>query len=145
MHLQSVQRRHERYLLIYLWKLLQGLVPNYGISWTITERKGRMINIPKSNYTHSSSAKTMRDQSLVIHGGRIFNLLPQDIRDWSGSAHYLKRKLDEYLSNIPDQPATSDLIPAPLNRISCKHSNSLYDWIFHLRLDRRLDTDSLTC
>ena len=79
----------------------------------------------------------MRDQSLIVHGGKIFNLLPYEIRNWSGSKELFKLKLDTFLARIPDQPASPGLIPAPVNSITCKNSNALYDWIFHLKLTDR--------
>ena len=79
----------------------------------------------------------MREQSLIVHGGQIFNLLPYDIKNWSGSADTFKSMIDDYLEKIPDQPATTNLYPAPVNRTNCGQSNSLYDWIFHLKLNER--------
>ena len=114
-----------------------GLVPNYGISWTISDKKGKLFDIPKSTYKHSPLAQNMRDQSLIVHGGKIFNILPYDIRNCFGSKDLFKEKLDTFLSLIPDQPASPGLTPAPMNVISCKNSNSLYDWIFHLKLTDR--------
>ena len=138
MKLNSVQRRMERYRVIYLWKMTVGLVPNVGISWTISETRGKMITIPKSKSNYSAIAKNMRDQSISVHGGRIFNLLPHDIRNWSGTKDGFKEKLDMFLSVIPDQPKTQDLNPIPVNRLSCRNSNSLFDWILFLNIsDRR--------
>ena len=138
MRLQSVQRRMERYRVIYLWKIIMGIVPNFGIEWTVNSSRGRMITIPQCKSSYSSLAKTMREQSITVHRGKIFNLLPYDIRNWDGSKETFKLKLDEFLTNIPDHPRTNDLIPAPMNRISTLHSNSIYDWILHLKLvDRR--------
>ena len=57
MKLQSVQRHQESYRVIYLWKIVMGLVPNYEISWNITDKRGLILDIPKSNYKHSTMAK----------------------------------------------------------------------------------------
>ena len=72
----------------------------------------------------------MRDQSLVVHGGNIFNLLPVSLRDWSGTKESFKEKLDLFLTDIPDLPLTPGLTPDPINRLSCKNSNSLFNWIY---------------
>ena len=79
----------------------------------------------------------MRDQSLVVHRGNIFNLLPVDLRNWSGSNDSFKEKLDFFIKDIPDCPQTPDLTPDPINRLSCKNSNSLLDWILHCNLTKR--------
>ena len=46
-----------------------------------------------------------------------------------------KEKLDMFLKDIPDCPMTQDLTPDPINRLSCKNSNSLFDWITERRLE----------
>ena len=36
----NLQRRHERYKVIYLWKIINGLVPQCNVSWTSNDRRG---------------------------------------------------------------------------------------------------------
>ena len=118
---------------------MKGLVPNYGIDWDTTERRGTNIKIPKTNYKHSALAKKMRNQSLVVHGGKIFNLLPSDLRNCDYPLEQFKAKLDLFLEQIPDHPASPGLTPVPIDQVLNKHSNSLYDWIKYLKLtDRKL-------
>ena len=49
--LYSLQRRRERYRIIYTWKILEGLVPNVGTTNKITSRTsvrhGRLCEIPR--------------------------------------------------------------------------------------------------
>ena len=144
MKLSSIQRRHERYRIVYLWKILERMVPNYGIVWTWSERGGRKLQIPKSTYVHSAAARNMRDQSLIVHGGRIFNLLPRHIRDYTGTKETFKKILDEFLKEIPDQPLCEGLSPEAVNRITSKNSNSLYDWFLHLKISDRKITSDMT-
>ena len=115
MNLLSVQRRLERYRVIYLWKIIQGLVPNFGIKWNNSERRGIYIDIPKSNYKHTAMGKKMRDQSLVVHGGKIFNLLPSELRNCTYNMDTFKQKLDLFLTRIPDHPPCPGLAPVPIN------------------------------
>ena len=42
------------------------------------------------------------------------------------SRRYIQEKPDMFLRDIPDCPMTLDLNPDPINRLSCKNSNSLY-------------------
>ena len=42
----SQERRLERYRIIYTWKVLEGLVPNCGLSFTTNDRRGRLASIP---------------------------------------------------------------------------------------------------
>ena len=47
--LLSQERRMERYRIIYVWKILEGLTPNCGIETTHSNRRGREVKIPRSN------------------------------------------------------------------------------------------------
>ena len=134
----SVQRQLERYRIIYLWKIIHGVVPNYGIKWINTERRGIYLEIPKSNYKHTAMATRMRDQSLIVHGGRIYNLLPSDLRNCMDKLDSFKEKLDIFLGQIPDHPSSPGLTPVPINPVSNRHSNSLYDWIKFKLSDRKM-------
>ena len=119
---------------------MEGLVPNYGIKWT-WDSKGRVLSIPKNNYKNTPIAIKMRDQSLIVHGGRIFNILPSALRNFTGTKETFKTKLDNFMTKIPDQPACPGLTPAPIDPITCNNSNSLYEWIRHLKLSDRIFYD----
>ena len=85
--LYSLQRRRERYQIIYLWSILESKVPNIftaaGLPMITTQsaantRRGRTIHIPR---VKSSSYSTLRYHSLPFHGSRIFNSMPPDLRN----------------------------------------------------------------
>ena len=123
---------------------MEGLVPNYGIQWT-WDSKGRVLSIPRNNHKNTPIAIKMRDQSLIVHGGRIFNILSSALRNFTGTKETFKTKLDIFMTKIPDQPACPGLTPAPIDPITCNNSNSLYEWIRHLKLSDRIfyDIDAL--
>ena len=75
----SQQRRMERYRVIYAWKILEGLIPNCGLQETISTRRGREIKIPLVK--GSGRIKTLREGSFQIHGGKLFDSLPNKLRD----------------------------------------------------------------
>ena len=54
----SQQRRLERYHIIYVWKVIEGLVPNCGILAESKPRLGRMCNVPHLVKNSSSRIKT---------------------------------------------------------------------------------------
>ena len=138
MKLSSVERRHERYKIFYIWKVVNGLCPNFGISWKHCDKSGLMIRIPVMNSKVPAQVKTLREQTLKYHGGNLFNAMPHYIREWKGTKEGFKVLLDTFLSQIPDNPVIPGLTPAPICRISCKNSNSIIAWIRHLGLsDRR--------
>ena len=89
-----------------------------------------MVNIPVLNSKVKSSVKTLREQSLLVHGERMFNL---KLRNFIGPKEGRK-----FLAKIPDQPHGPGLYPEPISRITCNNSNSITDWIYYLKLtDRR--------
>merc|ERR1712240_472959 len=98
---------------------------------------GTVVLIPNLNSYVKDSVKTLRQQSLTYHGGNMFNLLPISIRKFIGDAKEFKLLLDEFLSQIPDQPHGPGLFPEPINRITCTNSNSIVDWICHLNMEDR--------
>ena len=87
-----------------------------------------MIEIPILNSKVPEYVKTLRDQSLTVHGGRLFNCLPYEIRGWTGSKETFKTMLDNFLSDIPDNPVSPGLIPTPVCRTNCRNSNSILAW-----------------
>ena len=135
--MNSIQRRFERYRIIYIWQILNGNVPNFGITFSKNERRGMMVNIPFLNSKVKESVKTLREQSLLVHGGRMFNLLPVKMRNFIGPKKEFKMMLDEFLAGIPDQPLGPGLYPEPTNRITCSNSNSITDWIYYLNQTNR--------
>ena len=142
MKLNSVQRRQERYRIIYIFKILQNLVPNPGIKFDTNCTRGQMIILPPIKTSHSTKAVNMREQSLWCHGGKLFNALPINIRNCTDSLDIFKKNLDSFLCKIPDHPATPDLAPEPINPITCRNSNLLVDWINFLKIgNRRIYTD----
>ena len=108
--LYSVQRRFERYKIIYVWKILHGLVINPGIEFNdnLGSRNGLTCKIPK----HTMN---IREKSFLINGPRLFNSLPKEVREFpmkniqnaQSSIDQFKNQLDNFLKNIPDEPNLS--------------------------------------
>ena len=99
----SLQRRLERYRIIYIWKILEGHAPNCGIEASkIVDRSGRKCSIPKVNNKSSAAVKTMKDQAFQVHGSQLFNALPAFLRNTTNcSIDDFKAKLDSFLQKIP--------------------------------------------
>ena len=99
------ERRRERYQVIFIWKICQGLVHGYNLEFTNSDRRGRMVvphPVPRNT---SASVRKSRESSLAVKGARIFNLLPVWIRTLNGvSVDSFKSDLDKFLAGVPDQP-----------------------------------------
>ena len=102
----SLERRRERYTIIYVWKILEELVPCCTFNPITTywsDRQGRKCRVPMPK--GQGKIKTLREQTLAIRGPNIFNSLPPYIRNLSGvSLDRFKKKLDESILRIPDFP-----------------------------------------
>ena len=122
----SLQRRFERYRIIYIWKILEGIVPNVGderIKHQFSLRNGRTCVIPTIKRDAPTRIQTLRESGLTVHGARLFNSLPRCIRDISGQTiDIFKSKLDRFLRLVPDEP----LIPG-YTAMRRGESNSLLD------------------
>ena len=122
----SQNRRLERYRIIYTWKILENLVPNCGLTPSISERRGRLFNIP--SLKGPRCVQRLKEQSFQVHGPKLFNCLPQTLRNITKvSVEEFKEKLDEYLSSIPDEPNVDGLTPGACDIFTAKPSNSIID------------------
>jgi hypothetical protein len=114
--------------IIYSWKVLQGLVPNCGLSLESDSdsRRGRTLAIPPLTGT-VMVIRSLKEAAFQTEGPRLFNSLPRDLRNISGSLLTFKSHLDSYLETVPDQPATPGLVPGA-QKLSGAPSNSVRDW-----------------
>ena len=109
----SQERRRERYMMIFLWKLSQGLVKGYDMTFTNSERRGRTIVPCKVVRNCPAAVRHARESSLGVKGAQLFNLLPASLRNFeSVHAEAFKANLDKFLSQVPDQPTVSGLVRA---------------------------------
>ena len=129
LHMYSVQRRHERYKIIYLYKIKEGLVPNvsntHGLQFHPNERHGCVCNVPKFPLYNNKAAKA-RNRSFALTASQLWNSLPKATRDIAGvSVDTFKRKLDSMLKHYPDEPRCS--ATGIYTNSHGRKSNSLYD------------------
>ena len=109
--LYSLERRRERYIIMYVWRILEGLTPNFndpntgGIKAKWNERRGRFCDIPAINTQATAAVQRIRFSSFGIIGPKLFNTLPKLIRNSTDcSLDDFKRKLDNFLRTVPDEP-----------------------------------------
>ena len=136
LQINSQQRCFERYRITYLWKILEGKVPNPGgVDQCNSDREGRRVKIPPLKTRSTARVKSLREASSQVHGARLFNALPKSIRDKTHCQEIeFKEILDCYLTKIADQPKIGNMVPACCDQITGAPSNSLVDQI---RLHRR--------
>ena len=107
LELYSLERRRERYIVIYTWKMLEGLVPNIGVDSKNHLRLGRICKVPYANNRARAQVRTLKNMFLTVRGPILFNALPIKIRSVTGvSVDSFKNQLDKFLKELPDDPAT---------------------------------------
>ena len=107
----SQERRRERYIVIFIWKISQGLVSGYEIPFTTcSTRTGRKAEPARVLQSSPSSVRRAREATLACKGAKLFNLLPATLRNSDhGDIPMFKNHLDNYLSNVPDEPTIPGL------------------------------------
>ena len=81
LHLYSQETRRERYQVIFLWKISQGMVSGFNLEYTSDMGRRARTIIPKTVVRAAPTiVKNAREGSLGVRGARIFNLLPDKLR-----------------------------------------------------------------
>ena len=121
----------ERFCLINVQKSLNGLTPNIGFEWNNNSQKEAMLKIPKLAKVRGR-ASTVKESSHLVQGSKLFNALPLSLRKVkSMTADSYKKRLDSFLSLLPDEPYILGLTPEVTNYLTGKPSNILSDVINH--------------
>ena len=93
MKMHSIQKCIERYIVIYIWEITEGKVPNCCIGWTYNERRGCLCSIPPLTKS-SRKIQSLWDNSLQVIGSKLFNEMLKELRNISGCRkEVLKSKL----------------------------------------------------
>ena len=95
----SQERRRDRYMVIFVWKIAMGLIDGYRLEFKGEgTRRGRECEVAKIVLLSPAAVRRARENSLSVKGARMFNLLPADIRNiTSDKVQHFKTKLDEFL------------------------------------------------
>ena len=145
LNVYSLERRRERYIAIYVWRILEGNAPNistnHGITGQYHARRCRTCIVPPILSSASYRIRSIRYSSFAIKGPRIFNSLPMDLRNFSGgTVNEFKCRLDRHLRRVPDEP----LIPG-YTAYRTVDSNSLIDWHSHISRHRWENPEDNSC
>ena len=96
-----MERRRDRYRIIYTWKQLEHLVPQCNIREHLSDRRGRLLQ--PSQITR----KNVNSYSFNNFAPLIWNKLPYQLRNITGvniNKNYFKRELDKFLMTVEDNP-----------------------------------------
>ena len=113
----SLQRRRDRYMAIYMWKILERKVPNFSppIQCHISDRRGRLCS---SGVVPTGHLGTLCHNSFRNRAATLFNCLPKHIRNIVNCANPImfKRALDNHLCSIEDSP----MVPNECNSLNSR-------------------------
>ena len=116
--LMSLQRRRERFCIIYMWKILNCNAPNdISVNWSHSPRLGFKAVVPRMSRNRKISS--ILEASFCVNGAQLWNTLPKAINS-EAVFHSFKRQLDDYLLSFPDEPA--------FGGYCTRHNNSLLQW-----------------
>lgn len=122
--LYSIERRFERYSIIYVWKLCEDLVVK-PLEFEVTSlysRTGRRF-IMKCLPNVARSTQTLIFNSPINKAMRLFNKLPANIRNINmTTVDKFKRALDKFLARVPDEPGVQGYV-----KLRQANSNSIAD------------------
>ena len=118
LQLMSLQRRRERYIILYMWKILHNLAPNdISITWNYNDRFGIQAHVPP--IPKNKKAHNLYEHSLAVLGPKLWNLLPSPLTTLP-TLDSFKASLSSFITKIPDRP--------PTQGYPSSHNNSLLDW-----------------
>ena len=118
MNLHSIQRRHERFKIIYIYKIKENLVPNlpphpndpnqsFSLKFVSSHRNGIRCSLP-DQVMHHNPAQIPRNSSFALTASNLWNCLPPCISSISNkSVNQFKSRLDLFLDLFPDEPRCS--------------------------------------
>ena len=76
--IMSLQRRRERYIIIHMWKILNGACPNdVGIRFCAPSRLGTKAAVPSLSKASTQRNKALCDSSFAVMGPRLWNIIPK--------------------------------------------------------------------
>ena len=103
LNLSSLQRRRERFIIFYMWKIINDKYSNdLGLQFRFSERRGIVVLIrPLSNT--NLKAQTLYDNSFAVLAAKLWNLLPANVTLMTCFSTF-KAGVDHFLSQFPDKP-----------------------------------------
>ena len=100
----SLQRRRERYSILMMYKIINGITPNdLNLQLTKNERRGIRVKIPSIPRDAKSKYVTLFDNSFRVRAANLWNTIPAQLTV-KPSMESFKNGLTAYLNSLPDRP-----------------------------------------
>ena len=106
LNLMSLQRRRERYIIIFMWKIVTGHAPNnIHASFYMSQRSTIKAHVPEIPHCRNNTSNF--DKSFSVIGAKLWNLLPPQCSLALHSLDDFKILLGAFLEQFPDVPPTT--------------------------------------
>ena len=113
----SLQRRRERFILLYMWKILHEQTSNdFNVQFVSLPRLGTLAIIPSKSRTSSAANQTLFDNSFVVQGPKFWNAMPHNLSSIQSLEHF-KNQLTKFLLSFPDMPPIKGCTPPNSNSL----------------------------
>ena len=104
LNLMSLQRRRERYSILMIYKIINGLAPNdLNLQFTHSERRGIKVKIPPLPRDAKAKYISQFDNSFRVRAAKLWNTIPAKLTT-KPSFMSFKNSLTSYLISLPDRP-----------------------------------------
>ena len=113
LNIYSLERRRERYMICYTYKIVIGLVVNPGLAITYDLRRKIRVGPKPVSMRSPNWIRKARHSSFFFKASKLYNCIPlhlwesEDINiPTKNHVNSFKKKLEDYLSTTPDVPGT---------------------------------------
>ena len=126
LNLMSLQRRRERYTIIQVWKICNGISPNStNIRFYHHQRLGIKAEVPPLQTGAQKSISTKYFNSFGVRATRLWNTLPKEVNT-AETLESFKVSLGRWLDRYPDTP--------PVKGYRTQNGNSILEWVVEIRV-----------
>ena len=116
----SLQRQRERFIVLHVWKICNGIAPNeLNIRFEYHPRMGRTAKVPPLRKDCALANQTLYENSFGVRGPRMWNCIPADTIAIQ-SMDTFKSKITQLMLSVPDAP--------PIRGYTPINSNSILEW-----------------
>ena len=109
----SLERRRERYMICYVYKIVIGLVVNPGLTFSYDSRRKIRAEPKTASRLVANWIRKARNSSFLSKAPKLYNTIPSNLRELEDISNpskkhvnSFKNKLDRHLASIPDIPGT---------------------------------------
>ena len=119
--LVSLQRRGERFIILHMWKILNGKTSNdLKVSFVSRPKLGNLAVVPPKGKTSSAANQTLFDSSFAVQGPILWNTMPHDLNTIQDQdLEQFKSKLTQFMLSISDKPPIRGWNPPNKNTLLC--------------------------